>query len=84
MVLCPVQICEVFSANKYPFPEDIARQKQMATEVSGRLRELLTTNEAGERRRDVVLKEIAYHLASWTTMVSAHTGTHTQTQGSQV
>jgi V-type H+-transporting ATPase subunit a len=53
------QICEVFSANKYPFPEDIARQRQMATEVTARLRELQTTNEAGERRREALLREVS-------------------------
>lgn len=64
-----MQICDVFNANKYPFPEDIARQRQMASEVTSRIRELQTTNEAGERRRDVVLREIAYHLEDWTLMV---------------
>lgn len=63
------KICEVYSANRYPFPEDVARQRQMAAEVTGRLRELHTTNEAGERRRDTVLKDIALHLDEWTVMV---------------
>ncbi len=39
------QICEVFGANRYPFPEDPARQRSMHAEVSGRIRELHTTNE---------------------------------------
>jgi V-type H+-transporting ATPase subunit a len=55
----------VFSANKYPFPEDIARQRQMASEVTARLRELQTTNEAGERRRDGVLRDVAASLEDW-------------------
>ncbi len=42
-----VQICEAFSANRYPFPEDSARQRQMNAEVTARLRELQTTIEAG-------------------------------------
>lgn len=28
-----VQICEAFNANRYPFPEDPARQRQMHGEV---------------------------------------------------
>jgi V-type H+-transporting ATPase subunit a len=64
-----MQICEVYGANRYPFPDDVARQRQMHAEVSGRIRELHTTNEAGERRRDAVLKDIAINLEEWTVMV---------------
>jgi hypothetical protein len=42
-----LQICEAFSANRYPFPEDPSRQRQMNAEVTARLRELQTTIEAG-------------------------------------
>ena len=42
-----VQICEAFSANRYPFPEESSRQRQMNAEVTARLRELQTTIEAG-------------------------------------
>ena len=59
----------MFGANRYPLPEDVTRQRQMHAEVTGRLRELHTTNEAGERRRDTVLKEIAFNLDEWTMMV---------------
>lgn len=45
---CPKQICEAFSANRYPFPEEPTRQRQMNAEVTARLRELQTTIEAGE------------------------------------
>jgi hypothetical protein len=31
-----LQICEAFNANRYPFPEDPARQRQMHGEVHGR------------------------------------------------
>jgi hypothetical protein len=41
----------------------------MATEVTGRLRELQTTNEAGERRREAMLREIGYSLEDWVVMV---------------
>ena len=30
-----LKICEAFSANRYPFPEDLARQRQMNAEVRG-------------------------------------------------
>ena len=43
-----LQICEAYNANRYPFPEDPARQRQMNAEVTARLRELHTTIEAGE------------------------------------
>ena len=46
-ILC-LQICEAYNANRYPFPEDPARQRQMNAEVTARLRELHTTIEAGE------------------------------------
>jgi V-type H+-transporting ATPase subunit a len=63
------QICDAFNANRYPFPDDLARQRQMLTEVTSRLRELHTTNEAGERRREAVVNEIARGLEGWTTLV---------------
>jgi len=43
------QICEAFGANRYPFPEEPQRQRQMNAEVTARLRELHTTVEAGMR-----------------------------------
>ena len=43
------QICEAYGANRYPFPEDPARRRQMMAEVTMRLRELHTTIEAGAR-----------------------------------
>ncbi len=42
-----LQICEAFGANRYPFPEESSRQRQMNAEVTARLRELQTTIEAG-------------------------------------
>lgn len=33
-IVSAVQICEAFNANRYPFPEDPARQRQMHGEVS--------------------------------------------------
>ena len=43
-----MQICEAFGANRYPFPEESQRQRQMNAEVTARLRELHTTVDAGE------------------------------------
>lgn len=43
-----MQICDAYNANRYPFPEEPARQRQMNGEVTARLRELHTTIEAGE------------------------------------
>ena len=44
---CAAQICEAYGANRYPFPEDPARRRQMMAEVTMRLRELHTTIDAG-------------------------------------
>jgi V-type H+-transporting ATPase subunit a len=63
------QICEAFAANRYPFPEDPARQRQMHGEVTGRLRELHTTIQAGQTHRQSVLQNIAFNLEQWATQV---------------
>ncbi|CAD7705284.1 unnamed protein product [Ostreobium quekettii] len=59
------KICEVYGANTYPFPEEAARQRQMVSEVTMRLRELSTTIEAGERLRFEVLNTLAANLTGW-------------------
>jgi hypothetical protein len=41
------QICEAYSANRYPFPEDQGRRREMNHEVNMRLQELHTTIDAG-------------------------------------
>jgi hypothetical protein len=64
-----LQICEAFAANRYPFPEDPARQRQMHSEVTARLRELHTTIDAGQRHRESVLQNIAFNLDQWATQV---------------
>jgi V-type H+-transporting ATPase subunit a len=64
-----LQTCEAFSANRYPFPEDVGRQRQMHADVTNRLMDLSTTIESGNRRRDGVLEDIARHLNSWITIV---------------
>lgn len=57
-----LQTCEAFSANRYPFPEEATRQRQMHADVSKRLTELSSTLEAGTRRRNAVLENIAGSL----------------------
>lgn len=64
-----MQTCEAFSANRYPFPEDVGRQRQMHADVTARLMDLSTTIESGTRRRATVLEDIARHLNSWITIV---------------
>lgn len=60
-----MKICEVYGANRYPFPEDPNRQRQMNSEVTMRLRELSTTIEAGEKMRFEVLRTVAANLDGW-------------------
>mmetsp|Transcript_17767 Transcript_17767/g.24563 ORF Transcript_17767/g.24563 Transcript_17767/m.24563 type:complete len:848 (+) Transcript_17767:114-2657(+) len=64
-----LKLCEAVGANRYPFPEDRARQSQMNAEVNGRLRELHVTLDAGERQREHVLSEMAVSLADWSVQV---------------
>ncbi|CAL8472142.1 g11684 [Coccomyxa elongata] len=64
-----LKICEAFSANRYPFPDDPTRQRQMNAEVTARLRELQTTIEAGERHRDNVLQTLGATLQAWVNQV---------------
>lgn len=64
-----LKICEAFAANRYPFPEEFARQRAMNAEVTARLRELHTTLEASSQHRDSTLTQIGYSLEAWTTMV---------------
>lgn len=60
-----MKICEVYGANRYPFPEEPNRQRQMNSEVTMRLRELSTTIEAGEKLRFEVLRTVALNLDGW-------------------
>ncbi|EFN56991.1 hypothetical protein CHLNCDRAFT_34870 [Chlorella variabilis] len=69
-----LKICEAFSANRYPFPDDLSRQRQMNAEVNGRLRELHTTLEAGDRLREGVLQAIALNLDAWSVQVRREKG----------
>eukprot|EP01025_Chloroclados_australasicus_P002609 TRINITY_DN105_c1_g1_i1.p1 TRINITY_DN105_c1_g1~~TRINITY_DN105_c1_g1_i1.p1 ORF type:complete len:897 (-),score=88.28 TRINITY_DN105_c1_g1_i1:296-2986(-) len=70
------KICETFGANRYPFPEDQTRQRQMTQEVTARLRELQTTIEAGGRHRDAVLGDLAAQLPGWMDLVKKEKGVY--------
>mmetsp|Transcript_11003 Transcript_11003/g.32964 ORF Transcript_11003/g.32964 Transcript_11003/m.32964 type:complete len:841 (-) Transcript_11003:131-2653(-) len=64
-----LKICEAYGANRYPFPEDAGRRREMSAEVNGRLQELHSTMDAGQRQREVVLQNIAVNLEAWTVQV---------------
>ncbi|CAH8344725.1 unnamed protein product [Eruca vesicaria subsp. sativa] len=60
-----LKICEAFGANRYPFSEDLGKQAQMITEVSGRLTELKTTIDAGLGHRNILLHTIGDKFELW-------------------
>ncbi|KAL1563963.1 V-type proton ATPase subunit a3 [Salvia divinorum] len=64
-----LKICEAFGANRYSFSEDISKQSQMITEVSGRLSELKTTVDAGLVHRGNLLQTIGEQFEHWNFMV---------------
>lgn len=64
-----VKICEAFGANRYPFTEDLSKQFQIITEVSGRLEELKTTIDVGLVHQTNLLQTIAYHFEQWSHLV---------------
>eukprot|EP00798_Chlamydomonas_sp_ICE-L_P009116 gene9116-16238_t len=63
------RICDAFQANRYPFPDDVSKQRSVHANVTERLRELSTTNSAGERRRDALYMDLASQLDSWSSIV---------------
>jgi vacuolar-type H+-ATPase subunit I/STV1 len=71
-----LKICEAFGANRYPFPEAVPRQRQMAAEVNARLRELHSTLDAGARLREGVLRGAAAELEAWTARVRREKGVY--------
>ncbi|XVE69801.1 hypothetical protein DITRI_Ditri10aG0020600 [Diplodiscus trichospermus] len=64
-----MKICEAFGANRYPFTEDLGKQFQIITEVSGRLEELKTTIDVGLVHQNNLLQTIAYHFEHWSLLV---------------
>ncbi|KAK9026245.1 hypothetical protein V6N11_039089 [Hibiscus sabdariffa] len=64
-----VKICEAFGANRYPFAEDLGKQFQIISEVSGRLEELKTTIDFGLVHQSNLLRTIAHHFEQWSHLV---------------
>ncbi|KAH7517766.1 V-type proton ATPase subunit a3 [Ziziphus jujuba] len=64
-----LKICEAFSANRYSFAEDLGKQAQLITEVSGKLSELKTTIDAGLLHRGNLLQTIGEKFEQWNTLV---------------
>ncbi|XP_050149801.1 V-type proton ATPase subunit a3-like [Malus sylvestris] len=64
-----LKICDAFGANRYSFPDDLSRQSQMITEVSGRLSELKTTIDVGVLLRGRLLQTIGEHFEQWNLLV---------------
>ncbi|KAI9180406.1 hypothetical protein LWI28_004541 [Acer negundo] len=64
-----LKICEVFGANRYPFTEDLGKQAQSITEVSGKISELKTTLDAGMIHRDNLLQNIGDQFEQWNLLV---------------
>uniref|UniRef100_A0A7S3QLW0 V-type proton ATPase subunit a n=1 Tax=Dunaliella tertiolecta TaxID=3047 RepID=A0A7S3QLW0_DUNTE len=63
------KICDAYGANRYPFPEEVARQRQMHSEITSRLQELGATLDAGDIHRQSVLRNLANNLGQWSTLV---------------
>ncbi|KAK9005472.1 hypothetical protein V6N11_042903 [Hibiscus sabdariffa] len=64
-----VKICEAFGANRYPFAEDLGKQFQIISEVSGRLEELKTTIDFGLVHQSNLLRTISHHFEQWSHLV---------------
>ncbi|XP_027356468.1 V-type proton ATPase subunit a3-like isoform X2 [Abrus precatorius] len=71
-----LKICEAFGANRYPFAEELGKQAQMITEVSGRLLELKTTIDAGLLHRDNLLNTIGAQFEEWDLLVKKEKSIH--------
>ncbi|XP_042508685.1 V-type proton ATPase subunit a2 [Macadamia integrifolia] len=64
-----LKICEAFGANRYPFPDDLEKQAQMITEVSGKIAEMKATIDVGLLHRNNLLKTISYQFEKWDLLV---------------
>ncbi|KAK7341444.1 hypothetical protein VNO80_24374 [Phaseolus coccineus] len=71
-----LKICEAFGANRYPFAEELGKQAQMITEVSGRLLELKTTIDAGLLHRNNLLNTIGAQFEQWDVLVRKEKSIH--------
>ncbi|XP_058780761.1 V-type proton ATPase subunit a2-like [Vicia villosa] len=59
------KICDAFGANRYPFSDDLGKQFQTMTEVSGKLAELKTTIDMGLLHRSNLLQTVGYEFEQW-------------------
>ncbi|KAK9946996.1 hypothetical protein M0R45_012433 [Rubus argutus] len=59
-----LKICEAFGANRYPFTDDLGKQFQMITEVSGKLSELKSTIDAGLFHRSICYRQLAINMSN--------------------
>lgn len=64
-----LKICDAFGANRYPFNEELDKQAQAISEVSGRLSELKTTIDAGLLHRGNLLQTIGDQFEQWNLLV---------------
>ncbi|XP_057975826.1 V-type proton ATPase subunit a2-like [Malania oleifera] len=64
-----LKICEAFGANRYPFTDDLGKQFQAISEVSGKLSELKTTIDVGLLHRTNLLRTIGYEFERWNLLV---------------
>ncbi|CAI9116848.1 OLC1v1018113C1 [Oldenlandia corymbosa var. corymbosa] len=64
-----LKICDAFGANRYPFTDDLGKQYQMITEVSGKLSELKITIDAGQLHRFNILQAISFEFEQWNRLV---------------
>ncbi|XP_058730077.1 V-type proton ATPase subunit a3-like [Vicia villosa] len=71
-----LKICDAFGANRYPFAEELGKQAQMITEVSGRLTELKTTIDAGLSHRVNLLENLGTQFEQWNLLVRKEKSIH--------
>ncbi|PNT47491.1 hypothetical protein POPTR_002G028600v4 [Populus trichocarpa] len=64
-----LKLCEGFGANRYPFMEDLNKQFQIISQVSGRLAELKTTIDAGLAHWSNLLQTIGFEFEQWNFLV---------------
>lgn len=71
-----LKICDAFGANRYPFAEELGKQAQMISEVSGKLAELKTTIDAGLLHRVNLLENIGTQFEQWNLLVRKEKSIH--------
>ncbi|KAJ6708791.1 V-TYPE PROTON ATPASE SUBUNIT A [Salix koriyanagi] len=64
-----LKLCDGFGANRYPFMEDLNKQFQIISQVSGRLAELKTTLDLGLAHRSNLLQTIGFEFEQWNFLV---------------